>query len=469
MKPHSIPPLARVAALVGSLTLAGCASFLPSTTADSKVAGQWHAPLPHQGSVGVLAQWWQQQGDPFLVELITAAQSVSPSVAQALSSVEAARANHAAATAALLPAVNAQLSANRGVIQPDMAVTNTRTLGLQASWELDLIGANRAVSHAARANVQSSQAQWHDARVSVAAEVANVYYALSTCRQLLEVARKDATSRQETARLSALSAQAGLVAPSVAALARASAADASSNLTRQAAQCALDMKALVALTAVPEPDLERKMALTLADKAKEAPIFVAEVPAQTVSQRPDVFAAERDLVIASAQVGSAIAQRLPRLSLSGTVGAMRIDAGGPELSGPTWSFGPLAVSLPVFDAGQRAAGVKSAEANYQAKVIAYQAKVRQAVREVEEALVNLQSTDARRKDTEVTAQGYAESLLATQTRYQHGLASLPELEEARRFALAAQSAQLNLQLERKRAWVALYRALGGGWEAPAAH
>ena len=85
-------------------------------------------------------------------------------------------------------------------------------------------------------------------------------------------------------------------------------------------------------------------------------------------------------------------------------------------------------------------------------------------REVEEALVNLQSTDARQQDAAVATAGYAESLAATRARFDQGLASLVELEDARRNALSAETAQLSLGLERNRAWVSLYRALGGGFE-----
>ena len=105
----------------------------------------------------------------------------------------------------------------------------------------------------------------------------------------------------------------------------------------------------------------------------------------------------------------------------------------------------------------------AAKARYVEAAALYNSKVRQAVREVEEALVNLQSTDARRLDSETSTLGYNESLAATQARYTNGMASLVELEDARRTALAAQSAQVSLQLERNRAWVSLYRALGGGW------
>lgn len=465
MIPQSLRHLAPLAA---ALALSACSTLVPPAHVDMVVPAQWHAPLPHQGTVGSLTQWWQQQGDPLLVELIVAAQAVSPTVAQALARVEASRAQQAAAQSALVPNVGAQVSTSRGVMQPAMPVTNTQQVGLQAQWEIDLVGANRAVSRAAVANVQGSQAQWHDARVSVAAEVANLYFNLSNCTRQLALARRDASSRQETARLTEINANAGFLAPSLFAMARASAADGKSRLTQQTALCELDTKALVALTAISEPTFKEKLALALVKPTQVAPIFVASVPAQTVSQRPDVYAAERDVVVASAQVGAAKAQRLPRLSLAGSIAGTRLTTNGVDTDGPTWSFGPLAVSLPIFDGGQRAAAVKSSEAHYEAVVMAYQGKVRQAVREVEEALVNLHSTEARGEDARVSTQGYAESLAATQSRFSQGLASLVELEDARRNALTSESAQLTLALERNRAWVALYRALGGGFEPDAA-
>jgi multidrug efflux system outer membrane protein len=457
-------PVRLLLPLTAALALSACSSLMPPTQVDAAAPAAWHAPLPHQGSVGTLTQWWQQQGDPVLVELIAAAQAVSPSVSQALARVEAARAQQAAASGALLPSLGAQIAATRGVSQPTMPVATTQQLGLQAAWEVDLVGANRAVSRAAVAQVESSQAQWHDARVSVAAEVANLYYGLTNCTQQLALSRRDAASRQETARLTEINAKAGFLAPSVAAMARASAAEASSRVTLQSTQCEQTTKALVALTAVSEPALKEKMATAPIEHVQTAMFSIASVPAQTIAQRPDVFSAERDVMVASAQVGNAKAQRLPRLTLAGSIAGTRMTTNGVDLEGPTWSFGPLAINLPLFDGGQRVAAVTSAEANYAAVVMAYRAKVRYAVREVEEALLNLHSSEARAQDTKVSAQGYAETLAATQARFGQGLASLVELEDARRNALASESAQLALALERSRAWVALYRALGGGFE-----
>jgi NodT family efflux transporter outer membrane factor (OMF) lipoprotein len=453
-----------ISGLAVATALSACSSLMPPTKVNMEAPTQWHAPLPHQGTVASLTQWWQQQGDPLLVELIAAAQAASPSVSVALARVEASRAQQAAAHGALVPSLGAQIAATRGVSQPNLPVATVQQVGLQTAWELDLVGANRAVSRAAVANVESSQALWHDARVSVAAEVANLYFGSTNCTQQLALARRDAASRQETARLTEINAKAGFLAPSVAAMARASAADGSSRVTQQSAACEQGVKALVALTALSEPVLKQKMAAALSDIAQTATFSIATLPAQTISQRPDVFSAERDVVVASAQVGSAKAQRLPRLTLTGAIGNMRQSVNGVDVDGNTWSFGPLAVNLPLFDGGQRVAAVTAAEANYQTVVLTYRAKVRQAVREVEEALINLHSTDARTLDAKVSTDGYAQSLAATQSRFGQGLASLVELEDARRNALASESTLLGLSLERNRAWVSLYRAVGGGFE-----
>ena len=465
MTPHFFRGIALVSS---TLVLSACSITLPATQVASRMAPQWQAPLPHQGQVQSLNHWWQRQGNPLLVELIEAAQAQSPSLAQAMTRLAQARANQTAANAVLLPQANASAGISRGVNQPNTPVSTTANVGLQASWELDLVGANKAVNDAALANVQGSQALWHSARVSVAAEVAQTYYRLATCQQLLGVAQADAASRSETARLSDISANAGFTATGTSALARASAAEARSRVTRQQESCDLSTKALVALAGVDEAHLRQKLALALVQPAQAAPFSIASVPAQTLAQRPDVFAAEREVAVASAQVGSAKAQRYPRLTLNGSVGAVRVSSGSATSNVSTWSFGPLALSVPLFDGGQRVANISLAETQYVQAVTTYRAQVRQAVREVEDALITLQSTETRQANAEVSREGYAQSLSATQVRYDQGLASLVELEDARRVSLAAQSGLLNVALERHLAWVALYRAVGGGWNPTAA-
>jgi outer membrane protein TolC len=104
-------------------------------------------------------------------------------------------------------------------------------------------------------------------------------------------------------------------------------------------------------------------------------------------------------------------------------------------------------------------------ARYDAAAAVYSAQVRRAVSEVEQALVQLASTDTRSADANQAAAGYRRSFEATEARWRAGLASLVELEDARRTSLAAQTALVALRQERMSAWIALYRAVGGGWDA----
>jgi NodT family efflux transporter outer membrane factor (OMF) lipoprotein len=456
----------RAAALTVAAALAGCATQAPAPHVAAQAPQQWQAPLPHNGSQADLASWWKQQSDTLLVQLIESAQAVSPTVASAGSRIAQSRSERVAAGAALAPSLDAAASVSRSNQQSALPTGTTSQAALQASWEIDLFGGKRAARDAAQARLDSAQAGWHDARVSVAAEVANQYYGLRACEQLLAVAKQDASSRADTARLTELSAKAGFQSPASMALARASAADGNSRYIAQRAVCDVDVKALVALTAMPEPELRQKLAEGAASAAVAPSIAIAELPARTLSQRPDVFTAEREVTAASADVGSAQAQRYPRLTLSGAVGVANFRTGGENTKTDTWNIGPVSLSLPIFDAGTRRANVDAASARYDAAVSAYRATVRQAVSEVEQALVNLDATGERATDAQTALEGYRVNFTAVEDRYKNGLASLFELEDARRTRLSAEQTVINLQRERSAAWVALYRAAGGGWTAP---
>jgi outer membrane protein, multidrug efflux system len=474
----------KLSIILSPLLLAACAAISPpATQVSDQAASQWYSPLPeaaktdvpHQGSLKELSSWWQSLGDPLLVELIASAQTVSPSVTAASSRIQQSRSAVVAAGAASAPNLNAAANASRGGSQLNMPVATSGQVGLQASWELDLWGGKRAAKDAALARLEGSQAGWHEARVSVAAEVANTYLNLRTCEQLVGVAKDDVTSRTETSRLTGLLAKAGFAAPADAALARASNAQSQSMLTMQRTQCDMQVKALVALTALSEPVLRQKIgrvdlengytaakSLTNLNTPKNLPV-VPSLPAQLLAQRPDVFAAQQEVAAASGDAGSAQAAKYPSLGLSGSVGLAALRTGGVNTNGATWSIGPISVTLPIFDGGQRTAAVDLANANYEAAVANYRAKVRGAVKEVEEALLSVQSAADRLVDAAVATEGYSAAFAASEARFKSGLGSLSDLEDTRRTALAAKTALLNLERERSAAWVALYRAVGGGW------
>ena len=456
----------RLALALLPLALAACAVTAPPPAVPAPAPAAWQAPLPHGGSVADLARWWQRMDDPLLAELIAAAQAVSPSVAQARSRFAQARATQAAARAALLPTLDGQGAITRGrQSQVDLEHVSTLAQGtLQAGWEADIFGANAAQREAATQRLAGARAQWHEARVSVAAQVALDYADWRHCTQLLAVAEADAQSRGATARLSRLSEQTGFTAPANAALAQASESESRARATQQRMVCEVGLKGLAALTGWDEPRLRERLAATPGAEPPAGLFRIAELPLQAVAQRPDVYGAAREVAAASADVASARAQRLPSLSLSGQIGVGWISVAGVRQSFDAWSVGPLALNLPLFDGGRRAAQVDAASARYDEAVAVYQGRVRQAVSEVEQALVRLQAADARNADAENAAAGYRTAFQAAEARWRGGLASIVELEDVRRSALASDTAVVNLRQERMAAWIALYRAAGGGWD-----
>ncbi len=465
-----LPGPRRLLCAIALLALFGCAVTSPTPRAEAAMPAGWQAPLPHQGRVEDLARWWDRLGDPLLTELIGRAQDVSPDIAQARSRVEQARATQVAARAALLPTLDAQGNASRGTSQQAAGLATTVQGTVQAGWEVDLFGGNAAAEEAARQRFAGAQAQWHEARVSVAAEVATQYDAWRQCLRLAEVAQSDARSRTESARLTEASERAGFTAPATLALAQASGAEGRVRAEQQRMACDIDLKGLVALTGIPEAELRARAAASPAPQALPDALFAIDaLPARLLAQRPDVYAAEREVAAASADVGNARAQRFPRLTLAGSIGRAWGSTGGTSVATNTWSIGPVGISLPLFDAGRRAAQVDAAEARYEEAAQLYRANVRRAVGEVEQALVRLASTAARSADAERAAQGYRASFVATEARWRGGLASLLELEETRRTALNSETALITLRQERMAAWIGLYRAAGGGWEPPAPH
>lgn len=449
--------------------LAGCAGLpasrsgdVPPPAAAAATASAWQAP-PQAGPATDLAAWWSRFDDPLLLPLIEAAQQVNPGVVSAAARIAQARAARVAAGAALGPMVNAAGVATQGRADPAAPVATSLSAGVQAAWEIDLFGGVASARNAAQARLAGAQAQWADTRIAVAAETALAYTALRACEAQLAQSRIDAASRAETSRISELSARAGLLAPASAALTRASAAQGRSLVTSQRAACDTLIKGLVALTAIDELGLRSRLAARTAQLPQSTPIVPASLPAALLEQRPDLVSAAQAVAAAAADRRSVDVQQLPRLSLAGSIGLLGMSTSRGSSQGSTWSLGPLQVTFPIFDGGTRAANSGAALAAYDEAVALYQARVRQAVREVEETLVALQDTAARSDDAKVAAEGFEASFRAAEARFKGGLGSSFELEDARRTAVAAAAALIELQRERASAWITLYRVLGGGW------
>lgn len=458
---------------VGALVFAHSAMAQP-LAAPAQPVGQtahvppvWQAPLPHGGSVAHLADWWRQFDDPLLAQLVAAAQTVSPDVASAATRIAQAEAASMAAGAARVPNLAATAGVTRGRSDLINPVATSLTAGVALSWELDVFGGQRAAQQASLWRLAGAEAGWHAARVSVAADVASTYLALRACEAQTALDEAEQRSRSDTARLVALTQQAGLASALQASQADAAAALASGQVRARRVQCGQTFQALRALTGLPAADLTTQLAHRTAQLPMPAALAVDGVPGQVLGQRPDLFAAARSVEAAAADVREREADRLPRISLSGTLSAATLRTQGARFDGTVWSVGPLQVSLPVFDAGRREAQVRAAQAAYDEAVAAYRGRLSQAVKEVEDALLRIDQGGWRLHDAERAAVHLQQVLQGTEAQARAGLASTLEQEDARRNALSAQAAVLDARRERVDAWVALYRALGGGWEMPA--
>lgn len=450
--------------LAVTAVLSGCAVGPAYQEPEPKVATTWHAPRPHGGSVAGIADWWQQFDDPTLGQLIKLAESASPTLDKAWANIQKARANLTIVEAEGLPSVNVQGSATRARQQAmagQMSLTTTRSSGLDASWEIDLFGKVRRNVEGAQARIEAREDDWHDARVSLAAEVADNYVQFRGCELLVDAYGRSLSSTQETEKATALLVTAGFSAPADGSLARASVASAQSTLIRQRGQCDLLIKSLVALTGSDEANLRSMLAGATGRIPQPSALEVPSVPADALRQRPDLAASERELAAASADIGVAEANRYPGLSLSGLITAA---ATGGVSSITTWSFGS-ALSYSLLDGGSRRAAVDKAQATYAAADADYRQKVRQIVKEVEQALVNLDSAAQRTDRAEIAASEYRRYFEATELDWRAGGASLLTVEVARRSALAAQIELIGLQRDHVGYWIALYKSLGGGWQA----
>ena len=191
---------------------------------------------------------------------------------------------------------------------------------------------------------------------------------------------------------------------------------------------------------------------------------VTAVPMEVIRQRPDVARAQQELVAAAEGVGVARAALWPSLSLSGSVLRNRFTTGGESTTFNTWSIGPLSLNLPLIGRGGLNASAEAAAARYESAALGYANVLRRAIAEVEQSLVALDALRTQLSASQQAVAGYTRSFEATEARYRVGLANLNELEEARRLKLNADSGAVALQLDHLNTWIALYVALGGGFD-----
>lgn len=452
------------------IPLSGCSILEEYIRPKPATPTQWQAPLPlpHTGKVASLKDWWSQFHDPVLDQLLSQAQKESPSLELALSNIRAARANLGSAYAQGFPTLSTtgSFTESKGANAALGASTVKITSGtLDASWELDLFGKVRAGKQAAKAQLESREMAWHDARISLAAEVANNYVNYRACEDTVSALQQALDSRRETARLTGISSSAGFTSPADLALAEAATRASESTLDGQQAECDGLVKALVALTNLAEPELRSVLAR---GKGLPQPAMfdVQRLPAELLTRRPDLVKDERNLAEASANIGVSKAALYPSLSLTGSIGYRQTTINGTVIRGQTWSYGP-SLKLPLFDGGASRAAVEADRATFDNLLATYKQDVRNAVKEVEQALVNLNSATRREQSEGASAAQYSQYFKAAEINWKSGGLDLLSLEDARRQKINAELNVITQKKTRVLQWIALYKAFGGDWQEQA--
>ena len=446
--------------LTVAFLLSGCALGSGYRPPEIKPPSEWQTE--RAVTTQDLTTWWERFKDPCLITLIRSAQKDNPTLDKAAAAIEKARAQKTSAEAGLFPSLNGTADATAsGSFKNGSGTTTSNSSGLDASWELDLFGKTRRSTESANALLEAREADWHDARISLVAEVAGYYAEYRAGRIKHKYYEEQAESQKKTCDLTRLSAKAGFTADADVRLVEASLAETRATALSQKAECGILIKSLVALTGIDEPALREILGPDTAILPQPEGFQITSVPANLLRQRPDIVAAERELASTYALIGVAEAAQWPSLTLGGSVGIAKTN--GTSATAP-WSFGP-SLNLPLFDGGSIKADIKSARADYESALAGYKQTVRDAVKDVEQALVRLDSLTLREAEGEKSAKGYRAYLTAVEQNYRSGGASMLNLETARRSTISAEVSLLELQQNRLLYWIALYKAVGGGFQA----
>jgi NodT family efflux transporter outer membrane factor (OMF) lipoprotein len=446
------------------LSIAGCSWMAPRVArpAAIEVPAAWSVTdvFAINGTQS-LAQWWLHFDDPLLAGLITQALATNTSVRSARAALRQSRALRDVAAAALYPGVNGSASAGRTSVGNNDAV-NSFKVGLDASWELDVFGANRSALRAADATARASAASLGDVQVSIAAEVALNYIALRGTQLRLTIAETNLASQLDTLQITNWRMQAGLVTSLETEQSRAATEQTRAQLPALQTSIEQTRHALAVLTGRPPAALAQMLAAT-GPIPQTAFDLALSFPAETLRQRPDVRNAEWLIAAAMARVAQANAARLPDFRLGGSLGlaAMTLDA---LTSGASIVRALLAsMTVPLFDGGGLRAQVRVQQAALDIAGIAYEAAVLTALTDVEDALVALRNDRQRLTSLSNAADAAAIASLLARQRFASGLVDFQVVLDTQRTQLSTQDSVATSNADVAADHVRLYKALGGGW------
>jgi NodT family efflux transporter outer membrane factor (OMF) lipoprotein len=450
------------------VVLSACAPVGPDyQPPQTEMPAQWSQPSGQQGEQIALSHWWTLFQDPLLNTLIDRAMAANPDLHIAATRIVEARAARRIAVAALLPTVDVG-SGYTTSRRSERVTTSDRYQDLfeadfDAGWELDLFGGARRQTEAAEATLAATVEDWRDVRITLAAEVARNYLELRASQQRLAIARDNSRTQEQTVELVRNKFQIGLGSDLEVAQAETLLAQTNAQMPALESSAAQAMHQLALLLGQPPQALKEELAPP-APTPPVPPHLPLALPSELLRQRPDIRSAERQLAAATATVGVATADLFPRFSLSALIG---LQSGSLSdlvtRASRFWSAGPR-VQWSLFDGGRARAGVEISEAQRQRAQLFYEKTVLAALAETETGLVALDRERATRRILAEAVTASQRAVLIARGQYKAGITTFLNVLQSENALYQSQDKLAQSDQRLALDMIALYKALGGGWQ-----
>ena len=448
--------------------LAGCAVGPDYKTPSLTLPARWGSePAKLTPRAPQLAQWWERLNDPILNGLIDDAVAGNLDVATAKAKIREARATRRQAIGNLAPSINGSGEAQGAKAGSTSLVGAYPAEGqfqasFDATWELDIFGANRRTVEADTYAVEASGDDLRSTLVTLIGDVASNYAEARGYQARIELAQSTAASELKTATLTRTKFQVGSSSAVDVSNAVGQAATTEAQIPLLRAYFATTVHSLAVLLGRSPSDLDNLMKKSRPIPSPHLPIPTG-IPAAILDSRPDIKAAERRLGEYTAKIGASEAALYPSVSLTGN-----IETSGTRLgnlgkgSSISWSIGP-SVTVPIFNGGSLAAAVDVSRAQRDQYFISYRSTVLTALKDVENAIVNLAQERDRRLKLTTSVNAYQQAANLAQALYKEGAQSFLELLTAERSLYSAQETLIQSNVSIATYYISLNKALGGGW------
>jgi multidrug efflux system outer membrane protein len=466
------------AAITLALTLTGCLVGPDYKRPDTRPPAQFRfaSETPDQASLADL-KWFEMFQDDALRDLIQTALQQNYDLEIAAARVLQAEAQVGIVRSEIFPTISGaaggqtrRVAQNRSSGLPPGAninpVVTYGTLSLGLTWEVDVWGRIRRLTESARAELLSSEDAQRAVLITVIAGVATAYFQLRALDLQVEISQRTIEARERGLRLTTtqrdLGSGTGLDVAQAEDLlysARATLRD----IERQMAQTEDTLSLLLGRN---PGDIVRGRALDEAARSLP-PVVPAGLPSALIERRPDIRAAEQNLIAANASIGAAKALYFPQIPLTGLLG-LQSDTFKEFFKKTSLVYNLCSTAVvPIFTAGRISSQVDLAEAQTREALAAYQKSIRTALTEVSDSLVDFAKRREQRVEQEALVAARERSVRLSQLRYRGGLDSYLQVLDAETRLFSGQLDLADLKRDELTAIVRLYRALGGGWESVA--